>query len=595
MVLIIFVSGILMLRAAKEDSAIVDELAHIPAGYANVRYLDYRLNPEHPPVVKAIAALPLLFQQVTFPTDSPAWTTDVNGQWTIGRQFLYESGNDADRMIYAARIGPIILTLLTVLLLYFWAASVVGRWWALLPAFLFAFSPTVLAHGHYVTTDIGATLGVLLATATFIWFLGQPSRTRLVVAGLAFGVAQLLKFSMALLVPYFVLLLVVFYLAGVWRDWASTESGGRWRRFSIRAWHYGRSLFIIFIIGGAVIYVVYFLFTLGYSMERQVFDTKAILGDGAIVWMAGNPIFRPLAQYLLGLLMVVQRAVDGNTLYFLGEVTNVGYRSYFPLVFLMKEPLASLLLILGALALGVWGFLKGVAVCLFKKFQPLAEYLNTHFAEFAMILFVGIYWAYSIKSNLNIGVRHLLPTFPFIYVLTTNAIRSWFGIEELGKIRNFVIQILVLTRSFFGISIKAAILSALLLWYFLSSILSYPYFLSYFNIAVGGTNNGYRRVVDSNYDWGQDLKRLQAWVTANLPDDERIAVDYFGGGSPFYYLGEQAEPWWSSKGTPVETGIHWLAVSVNSLQVAKDEYSWLENPYQPYARVGTSIFVYKLD
>ena len=75
----------------------MDELAHIPAGYGYVKYLDYRLNPEHPPLVKAIAALPLLFQKLKFPTDKSAWQKDVNGQWQSGAQFLYESTPGAGR------------------------------------------------------------------------------------------------------------------------------------------------------------------------------------------------------------------------------------------------------------------------------------------------------------------------------------------------------------------------------------------------------------------------------------------------------------------------------------------------------------------
>lgn len=81
----------LMFKSSLGELAVMDELAHIPAGYSYVRYLDYRLNPEHPPLVKALAALPLLFQNLNFPTDKSAWQNDVNGQWEVGAQFLYES------------------------------------------------------------------------------------------------------------------------------------------------------------------------------------------------------------------------------------------------------------------------------------------------------------------------------------------------------------------------------------------------------------------------------------------------------------------------------------------------------------------------
>src|SRR3989344_5731594 len=175
-------SAFLSVGASLQESAIMDELAHIPAGYGYVRYLDYRLNPEHPPLVKALAALPLIFQnsfgsaqdKLNFPTNKDSWQSDVNGQWSAGSQFLYESGNDADKIIQWSRLGPIILTLLLIIFIYLWAKELIGRWWALLPTFLFALSPTVLAHGHYVTTDLGAAFGIFIATYYFIKFFLHP-------------------------------------------------------------------------------------------------------------------------------------------------------------------------------------------------------------------------------------------------------------------------------------------------------------------------------------------------------------------------------------------------------------------------------------
>ncbi len=152
--LIVILAFSLMIKVSLQESATMDELAHIPAGYSYVKFLDYRLNPEHPPLVKALAAFPLLFQNLNFPLQSSAWKNDVNGQWQIGAEFLYQSGNNADQIIKWSRVGPIILTLILIIFIYIWASELVGGWWALLPTFLFALSPNVLAHGHYVTTDI---------------------------------------------------------------------------------------------------------------------------------------------------------------------------------------------------------------------------------------------------------------------------------------------------------------------------------------------------------------------------------------------------------------------------------------------------------
>jgi dolichyl-phosphate-mannose--protein O-mannosyl transferase len=163
----------LMLWASRTDSAIMDELAHVPAGYGYVHNLDYRLNPEHPPLVKALAMLPVLFLNPAFPTQTDAWPNQVNAQWAMGYAFLYASGNDANAIVRTARLVPILITILTVILIYFFSRRIMGlgAWWSLLPAFLFAFDPTVLAHGHYVTTDVGAAFGVLLALFFFLKYI----------------------------------------------------------------------------------------------------------------------------------------------------------------------------------------------------------------------------------------------------------------------------------------------------------------------------------------------------------------------------------------------------------------------------------------
>jgi len=110
-----------MLHSSFQESATMDELAHIPAGYSYLKFRDNRLNPEHPPLLKDLSAIPLLFLNLKFPTDSPYWQEGVNSQWDMGRVFLYESGNNADQIIQWARIFPILLTLLTTVLVYFLA------------------------------------------------------------------------------------------------------------------------------------------------------------------------------------------------------------------------------------------------------------------------------------------------------------------------------------------------------------------------------------------------------------------------------------------------------------------------------------------
>jgi hypothetical protein len=593
--LMVLASGILMWGPAHQDSAIMDELAHIPAGYSYVKYFDYRLNPEHPPLVKMLAGLPLLFKNYNFPLDKTSWTTDINGQWTAGTQFLYEEGNNADEILFFSRLGPILLTLTLIVFTYIFAKEIIGRWWALLPAFFIAFSPNILAHGHYVTTDIGAALGMLLAIYYFLKYLFESTNKNLVWAGIAFGIAQLVKFSAVLLVPYFFLVLITFAF------------------IKNRFWKKIFAAIGIFAIGLLLIYALYLLVTWNYPIGKQVTDTEFILQSFGFrpaanldIWMSGNKILRPLAHYLLGVLMVIQRSAGGNTSYFLGEVSSAGWWYYFPTVFVMKESLPILIIIALTLWFNLFNIINGFKGGVRNALNKFKEYLYTHFTEFSLLIFIILYWSYSIQSNLNIGFRHLIPTLPFIYTLSASAIKRWVMFSPLPIAATFLEKFLNFLRRIFSFGIKIAFLSVLIIWFLVNSIVIYPYFLSSFNEIFGGTKNGYQYVVDSNFDWGQDLKRLKEWADKNLGPEEKIAVDYFGGGSPLYYLGNRVQPWQSSFGNPKNEGINWLAISANTIQSAigqtasgfnrnpVDEYRWLENPRQPADKAGTSIFIYKL-
>ncbi len=636
LVLIVGVSFGLSLNASLQESAIMDELAHIPAGYGYLKYFDFRLNPEHPPLVKALAALPLLFQGLNFPTDSLHWQEDINGQWDVGAQFLHEYGNDADKIVNWSRLGPMLLTILLIIFVYIWASELIGRWWALIPAFLIAFSPTILAHGHYVTTDIGATLGIFIAIYYFVKLLLRQTRRNYIFAGIAFGLAQLMKFSAVLLIPFFIFLAFIFCVYKIYSYWNEALIE-RYKKAVLLIVKYFLILVSVFVIGYLLVYAVYFIFTVNYPIEKQHSDTEFILGSFAggpdlkwetckissdfnfsrrvrcmaeiNIWMSQNNIFRPLGEYMLGVLMVMQRSGGGNTGYFLGEVSAVGWWYYFPVVFALKEPLPSIILILFALILGIWNIIKNAkARFTLRNFE---NYIGTHFSEFSMISFVIFYWLYSIKSPLNIGVRHIMPTMPFIYILTASAIKKWFNLITDANNSQIIRKIMAIASNLTKIVIKGSLIFVLISWYFFEIIFATPYYLSYFNKLGGGVSNGYKYVTDSNYDWGQDMKRLKNFVE-NPPNGEKInkiAVDYFGGASPKYYLGNKAENWWSARGNPSQENIEWLAISINTLQGAlgklypgqernaKDEYQWLreiKDPYKPDFKAGTSIFIYKL-
>ena len=629
-IIIILFSFYLSWNSSLTDAAITDELAHIPAGYSYVAFQDHRLNPEHPPLVKIASGLPLLLLDLNFPTDKPFWTDEVNSQWTAGAEFLYRNGNDADQILKYSRFGPMMIALLLLLVLYLWSSKLIGRMWALLPLTLLALSPIFLAHSHYVTTDIGAALAIILALFTFSNFLEKPNRKNLVIAGLGFGVAQLLKFSAILLGPLFIVLAGVHFLNTAYKklDKNTVNKASYILKLALKYIGY---LLGIFIIASILIYLVYLPITLNQPTDKLVSDATHILAgfgggptpEGEIcnpkrclaeldIVLSQNEITKPLGTYFLGVLMVIARASGGNDAFFLGEVSNIGSPAYFPLAYLLKEPLPTLILIITAFILALINIKRSWQ----KRGIRVSEYLSTHFAEFSMLMFIILYWYTSITSPLNIGVRHILPTIPLIYILTASSLKRWITVPfaNIKSQENFlqgfhkIIQILI--RS----SLKLSVIFIALIWLLIEVLVVSPFFLSSYNELGGGTEYGYRLITDSNYDWGQDLKRLQSFVEENNID--KIAVDYFGGDSPEYRLGDKYERWWSAKNNPKEEGIEWLAVSVNTLQSAmgdlkpgfnrkdEDSYLWLkternlpltydEAPHPDY-KAGTSIFIYHL-
>ncbi len=555
--LLLLLMGVMMLTTLDSDALTFDEVAHIGAGYSYLSQREYRLNPEHPPLMKDLAALPLLFLDVTFPAEHRAWTTDVNGQWDIGRIFIFESGNDADRLIFWARIPMVVLTLFAGWFVFRWARERYGKAIGIAALGLYTFSPTLLAHGRLVTTDVAAAAGFLIATYCFVHFLMEPSRRRVGVAGVALGGALLAKFSVFLLIPFFIALTLVWlalcrYLERYDRRPTRIPFAGIAASYSI-------SLAMVLVTAALVIGTVYTFHVWSYPPEKQAHDAAITLQSFGrrslaepVVWLADKPVLRIFGQYLLGFLMVIQRSIGGNTTYFLGEVSASGWWYYFPVVYLLKEPLplllAETLTVLFALArLGMWvrsRIKQSSRNALRRTIRDAASLLYRYFPEVVMMLFVIMYWYSSVTSNLNIGIRHVIPTFPFIYLLLGFA---------LSRITPYAAR----TRMTAPVVIGGILLGA---WYLSAVPRVYPHYLTYFNEAAGGATRGYRYVTDSNYDWGQDLKRLREYVYRYGMG--RVHLAYFGGAVPAYYLGDQFVPWWPERGKPEG----WFAISATLQQ-----------------------------
>jgi len=598
--ILLVVMFFLAVFSIKDDTFTFDETAHIAAGYSYLTQKDYRLNPEHPPLVKDLAATPLLFLNLNFPKNDPSWIQkdpqyNPPPWWTqfdFASAFLYKANNNPDQIMFWSKLPMILLMIFLGWFIFYATKKLFNKEAALIALFFFAFSPTILAHGRLVTTDVGAALGAILATYFWLKFLKNPNKKNIFFAGLIFGIAMILKFSLITLIPFFGFITIIY-------AWLFAE-----KKPLVEVLRYVGRAILIGIVGSVfIIWPVYFYHTLNYPPQQQIRDTQFLLSTTSVpkilaeidVWLAKSPVLRPFGHYVLGLLLAVNRSTTGNTTFFLGQISAQGWKNYFPVVYFIKEPLAFHILTLIALLYIAWSMnirsstpLATLGWLIKKLFWQntwfrMKNWTKNHFPEFIMVTFLGIYWLTSLTAKLNIGVRHLLPVFPFTFILVA-----------------YVLSLMLKPPY---LKTKYAFLGAFLLWQIVSVVSVYPHFLAYFNELAGGPDKGYLYAVDSNLDWGQDLKRLKTWLDENKVD--KIYLDYFGGGNTEYYLGQKFAPWWGTRNPEELPKGSFIAVSASQLQGGRGIpvkgydgptgfYNWL-NSYTPIAKIGYSIFVYKIN
>ena len=474
------------------ESATFDETAHVAAGVSYLETGDFRLNPEHPPLAKLVAAAPLaLLDRGGVDTNSPLWTgTPVSDddprrshayQWGIGFEFLNGPHESAARRDPSARLTParcaiLGLGALLALVVYAWARSLYGPPAGLLALALAVTCPTLLAHARLVTTDLPAALG-FTATAFLVWrWLAAASWRRAACAGAALGAALLFKFSCALLAPLIVVLAAVAVATG--RLDAKRAAAG---------------IALIAAIAYASIWAGYgFRFAASRDPD-YVLEWADLAGEyrpsPAIDFARTHRLF-PEA-YLYGL--AYAKSQSASRIAFLdGDQSLAGWYRYFPEAFLFKTPLAFT-------ALALWVIAAGLIRTRGKSFDG-----------WCVALTPLVFAAAAIQSRFNIGHRHVTPVYPFLCVAIAPA-AAW--LQERGA---RAVAVAVLTASCF-----------------VSFALATPRYLSYFNVAAGGPRGGAKHLVDSNIDWGQDLPRLKRWMAAHRVAEVDLA--YFGTADPHAY------------------------------------------------------------
>ncbi len=484
-------AALLLLMAASLYAAISrksitnDEIVHIPAGYYHLVAGEFQLNNEHPPLVKMWAALPLLFVQ---PDEPPAPKTVeenfMERTWGFHERFWQANRGRFQSVTFWPRVMMIPITLALGALIFVFARRLFGETAALISVALYVLEPTVLAHGRIVHTDVPAALAYLLFFFMLYRYTDKPVTSRAVWLGLAAGVALLTKFSLIVIVPVLVVLVLI-RLCTTRRD--RTD-----RRHVLK--HTGLTGAIILLCVNAA-----------YYFQRPPLDpsdvrwvaTKSALWFGEI-----TTLLRVLSKvvptyYLFGIYNVAIHNHYGHATSLMGQHGDLGWWYYFPVAFALKTSLPFLLLSVAAVAWSLW---------------MLAARRDARFLF--LVVPLAIYVALSVSSNMNIGIRHFLPAYPFLFIAGGALLAQLFRLRR--KLGGAVVVVLL-----FG-------------WMSVEAARAYPDYIPYMN-QLASAHPHWWYLSDSNVEWGDDVGELAAYLKAR--GETRVRAELSAGWSTLRLYG----------------------------------------------------------
>lgn len=462
------------LDLARRKSATWDETGHLTAGYSYWFNGDHRMTTNNGILAQRWAALPLWFSPVPprFPSAGEQAAQHQN-PIELGRTFLYGLGNPPGDLLFRGRVMILLLAAGLGLVVLVWSRSLFGEAGALASLALFVCTPTVLAHSSLVTTDLAAALALLLATAAWWRVLERIDRPRVLVLGASLAVLVLTKYS-------FLVFAGVAGVLGLARAFRAEPLPAGHRTMATPA---GRFAAILAAAAAGTLLAwagVWAGYGFHFSIPGYAFDWES-LGVGTVAYRA-TALLRSLHLFpepfiydLAGLRYISV----GRGTFLHGEYSMEGFRMFFPVAFLIKSTPG--FLFLAAAGTGV------VLAARSTEVRALA------WRALPLLVLAAVYFAASVASRLNIGVRHLLPIYAPLCILAGAAVTA--RLRELRWLSRWV-------------ALPAAAISA---------VQSHPDELAYTNILGGGTANGWHWLVGSSYDWGGELNDV-ADATAPAKD-----------------------------------------------------------------------------
>jgi 4-amino-4-deoxy-L-arabinose transferase-like glycosyltransferase len=468
------------------DTATYDEPANMAASFDYVVRNDYRLYPDNPPFIKLLAGLTLLpiKNQINFPQNHPSYKNPSQfNLYAFGTEFLYKSGNDAKKIIFLTRLPNILFTLCIGVLLYLFANKLFGYPAGLAALTFYSFDPNVRGHGHILAFDIPLAFWILLSL--YLVYLFYQNKEKKFIYGLLLSVT----FAFGFLTKFTFIFFAVPLFLGMYLLVLKNKS------LSIKTVLLLQLAIIIF----SFLLVWIFGLTTGYNSRSLNYDQIPLIASANkelgnnFLWNLFKKLPVPYF-YKAGMQMMYTHNIVSQPAYFLGEIrARNDWFFYFPISFLLKTPIPTLILILLTL------------IILIKKFLHLN--LKTY-APFVLGAFYFL--CLMLFSHINNVYRYLFPSL-ILFILGTSQI------VNLASKKYLTVIIILLS------------------YLFLTSYFSFPYDLSYTNELTGIPTAGYKYLSDSEIDWGQDLERLAKWLRGNNLNNQTITLSYLGTADPEYY------------------------------------------------------------
>jgi 4-amino-4-deoxy-L-arabinose transferase-like glycosyltransferase len=481
--LILLLMAVNLVTVTARKSITADEVVLIPSSYYALVTNQVQLIPQHPPLSKLLAGLPLLFIQ---PNELPPSQIDPSArpqdvEWAYIMRFWQDNRVNFEAICFWARMPIIALTLALGLLLFVFARQLFGDRAALLALFLFALEPTVLAHGRVVQTDIPAAFGLLLSVYTLYRYFRGPTWQRALAVGGAAGIAMLAKYSMVVLGP---ILLAVFLIL-------------LWRHKDRRP-----------VVGHALLGMLALILTInaGYFFHHRPFtpaDAQWIANcfpassDLVSVSVRILRLFLP-TDFVMGVYWQLQHSHEGHPAGLLGEYSLHGWWYYFPVAFAFKTTIPFLFLSIASLA---WALSR-----LIRRKERALLILLVPFA---------LYTALMMASPLNIGVRYYLPAYVFLLILSGALLDALFR-AKAGRIAAVATGVLALA------------------WISFEALRIYPNYMPYLNQFASARPHWWY-LSDSNVEWGDDAKELAAYLRAR--GETRVRAMLLGGFATLDFYG----------------------------------------------------------